>query len=299
MSNKTLRSGRERRISAVVITRNEGAELKRTVENLNDTLPPGGEVVVVDDGSTDRSSDRLEAKGARIRVRRVNNFGVARARNLGARESRGDIVVFCDAHIRLEPFWWRPLAELLEDPRVGASAPGVTQLPPTRRTGYGLTFTGPSLDVRWLLRRPDRPCEVPILTGCCCAMRRDVFLETGGWDEGMLQRGNVDNEGCVRLWMLGYDLMVTPETVVQHLFRPKSPYTVGWPEYLHNRLRLAFLHLSPPRLRKVIAALHRRHGFGEALALVADGDLAARRRELRARKTRGDDCYFERFGLKW
>jgi len=43
------------RISVVVISRNEGRELKRTVENLDDTLPAGGEIIVIDDGSKDGS----------------------------------------------------------------------------------------------------------------------------------------------------------------------------------------------------------------------------------------------------
>ena len=288
-----------RRISVVVISRDEGMELRRTVENLEDTLPAEGEVVVVDDGSTDGSADHLARRRGKVRLRRAKNLGVARARNLGARLSGGDVIVFADAHIRLDPFWWRPLVELLEDPRTGAATPAVSQLPPTRRVGYGLTFTGPSLDVKWLLARQAVPRAAPIVTGCCLAMPRDVFDASGGWDEGMLQRGNVDNEGCVRLWMMGYELMVTPESVVRHLFRKRSPYPVGWPEYLHNRLRLAFLHLNAGRLRKVMRALQRHETFGVALGLLVDGDITAKRKSVAARKTRNDDCYFERFGLKW
>jgi len=51
------------RISVVVISRNEGGELRRTVENFDDTLPAGSEIVVVDDGSTDGSAGSV-ANGA-------------------------------------------------------------------------------------------------------------------------------------------------------------------------------------------------------------------------------------------
>src|SRR5947209_7781204 len=116
-------------ISVVVITRNEGAELKRTVENLRDTLPARAEVVIVDDASTDGST-----RGFR-RVVRASGVGVARARNLGVAQSKGKLLVFADGHIRLDARWWQPLADILEDRQVAAVAPGVTHLPATRRCG--------------------------------------------------------------------------------------------------------------------------------------------------------------------
>src|ERR1051326_5307745 len=90
------------RISVVVISRNEGKELQRTVENFDDTLPAGGEIVVIDDGSTDGSADRVVARRGRIKLLRVAGYGVARARNLGAHRSRGDVIVYADAHLRLQ-----------------------------------------------------------------------------------------------------------------------------------------------------------------------------------------------------
>jgi len=285
------------KISVIVVTRNEGGELRRTVENLRDTLPARSEIVIIDDASTDGSTVGLN-KGLR-RVVKAAGIGVARARNLGVAQSTGDTLVFADAHIRLDPLWWRPLTEILEDRRVAAVAPGVTHLPATRGYGCGLQLTGPDLDARWLPKKASVPFAAPILPGCCLMMRRATFEATGGWDGGLLHRGGVDNEMSVRLWLLGYDLLIAPEVSVRHLFRTKSPYPVGWPQYLHNRLRLAFAHLSAPRLAKVVKALHRHEAFGEAMALLMEGDISQRRREMRERRKRTDDWYFEKFGMKW
>ena len=98
---------------------------------------------------------------------------------------------------------------------------------------------------------------------------------------------------------MGYQLLVVPETVVRHRFRVQSPFPAGWPEYLHNRLRLAFVHFKAQRLGKVVASLHKDPAFGEALALLADSDITARRRELSAQRTRDDDWFFDRFNLRW
>jgi glycosyltransferase involved in cell wall biosynthesis len=287
------------RVSVVVISRNEGADLRATVENLDDTLPGTGEIVVIDDGSTDGSADRVPRRRGRVRLKRGEGLGVAQARNWGARLSRGDIVVFADAHIRVEPFWWRPLAEMLADPRVGGTAPGVTHMTRKGATGYGLTLTGPDLDAKWLQARGSAPFPAPILPGCCLAMRRAVFEATRGWDEGMLLRGGVDNEGSVRFWLMGYDLFIVPEVVVRHRFRKKSPYPVAWGPYLHNRLRLAFAHLKATRLGKVVKALTNYDALGEALELLVEKNISEHREYMQTCCVRSDDWYFERFGMKW
>jgi len=286
------------KISVVVISRNEGRELQRTVENFDDTLPAGGEIVVIDDGSTDGSADRVAARRGRIRLYRVAGYGVARARNLGASRARGDVIVYADAHLRLEPDWWRPLVELLENPRVGGVAPAIVGYRPGH-IGYGLTFRNSSLEVRWHRRKPRGPVASPIIPGCCFATRRDVIEATGGWDDSQLQRGNIDNEGCVRFWLLGYELLIAPDTVVAHKFRKRSPYHVGWREFLFNRLRLAFVHFNPRRLGKVVAALRGYPDFGEALALLASSDIAERRRQLHSCRVRDDDWYCDRFNMNW
>jgi glycosyltransferase involved in cell wall biosynthesis len=273
--------------------------LKRTVENLTDTLPGAAEIIVVDDGSTDESAAGLASRG-RVRVHRASGLGVAKARNFGGQQARGDILIFADAHLGLDSGWWRPLADQLEDPRVGAVAPGIAKWKNDGVIGWGIRFQGPQMEVKWLRRKPKAPAAVPILPGCCLAMRRDVFeRKGGGWDGGLHQRGNVDNEVSLRLWLLGYELLVVPEVVVRHRFRKSSPFPVGWPQYLHNRLRLAFVHLKAERLAKVVSSLRGFPGFGPAMTLLMDGDVGARRREIFSVRERDDDWYFDRFRLHW
>src|SRR5262249_9851046 len=140
----------KRRISLVVVSRNEGKYLRRTVENLEDTLPGDAEIVVVNDGSTDSSADFLSRRRKRVRLLRSKApIGVAKSRLLGAANTSGDVIVFADAHLGLDPNWWQPLLETLDSPKVGAVAPAIAKLPATSMRGYGLTFRGPAMEVRW------------------------------------------------------------------------------------------------------------------------------------------------------
>lgn len=299
MTRSTRRPSSKRRISVVVISRNEGPSLGRTVEELEATLPPESEIVVVDDGSEDGSAECLARKRNGPKLHRTRDLGVARARNWGGRRTQGDIIIFADAHLRLEPDWWRPLVEALDNPKVGAAAPAIASTERPKIFGYGLTLPTPDLESEWLPRKSRAFSAVPVLPGCCLAMRRDTFDDVGGFDEGLVVRGGVDNETGVRLWLLGYEMWVARDSRVWHEFRKESPYPVTWRGVLHNRLRLALVHFGPERIRQVVMAMKKHESFGDALLLAIEKDVRARRLEIISRRVRDDSWFFRRFGLRW
>src|SRR5262245_2355927 len=85
-------------ISFIVPAYNEEALIGRTLEALNRAagrLFEPYEIVVVDDGSTDRTGQIADANEARVVDVRLRH--IAAARNAGAREARGDQLIFVDA----------------------------------------------------------------------------------------------------------------------------------------------------------------------------------------------------------
>lgn len=286
------------RLSLIVISRNEGSRLRRTIQSLHETLPEGAEIVVVDDNSMDASTSFL-AECDMVRLIRAEGLGVARARNFGAEHASGDVLIFADAHMRFPPEWWRTMVDALDDPGTGLVAPAVADMDDPKALGYGLCFTGPDLDVDWLARKRRQPYAVPILPGCCCAISRDAFEVTGGFDGGLLASGSVDNELSVRFWRFGYEPRVIPSVIVDHFFRDCFPYDVDWRMQLHNRLRLAFSHFSPRRIEAVIEALRDDADFPGAMADLIAGGITQRREWLSSRQVRTDDWLFDRFCIDW
>lgn len=286
-------------LSVVVIALNEGAHLCRTVTDLHASLPPRSEILVIDDGSSDGSGEALAATDRSVRVIRTERIGVARARNLGARESRGSYIFFADAHLGIEAGCWAPLLESLEHPGVGAVAPAIIDMRRPEHTGYGIRFRGPDLILKWLDLQSADAYAVPLVPWCCGGLRREVFEATGGFDEGMIRWGMIDNEMSLRLWLEGYDLQVVPRARVAHLFREEFPYHLEGAWFIHNTLRLAFLHLDAERIRRVVDELRGQEGFSEALALAMTGDLCARRAALERRRARPIREYFETFPVEW
>jgi len=290
---------KERRISVVVASLNEGRNLRRTLRSLVPTLPEHSEILVVDDGSTDGSADFLAGAGNGCRVIRSNHLGSAGARNYGASKAGGDVIVFADAHVTVQPGWWKPMLELLEDRSVGAVAPAVSDMADADCKGFGVRWQGPDLETEWLPKKKRTPYQVPILPGCCFAIRRQTFEEAGGFEPGTIRWGSEDAELSLRLWLMGLELWLTPQIVVAHLFRRRHPYQVEWSWVLHNKLHLAFVHFGAPRISRVVDALRRHEDFPAALALTVESGAPARRAAIGARRVRDDAWFFRKFGPDW
>jgi glycosyltransferase involved in cell wall biosynthesis len=90
--------------SIVVPAFNEELYLPQTLDNLHSammTVPMAGEIIVVDNNSTDRTSDVARRRGATVVFEAINQ--ISRARNTGARSARGHYLIFVDADTRVSP----------------------------------------------------------------------------------------------------------------------------------------------------------------------------------------------------
>jgi glycosyltransferase involved in cell wall biosynthesis len=95
--------------SLVIPARNASATLSLTLTALAaQREPPSFEVIVVDDGSTDDTRTVAQSFGDKLPLRLLDTRGgegPGAARNLGAAEARGDVLVFVDADCEPEPEW--------------------------------------------------------------------------------------------------------------------------------------------------------------------------------------------------
>lgn len=85
------------RIAAVIPTYNRAGLIERAVESVLAQSDPADEIIVVDDGSTDGTAERLERFGEAVTVLRRRNSGAAAARNAGVRHACSPWVAFLDS----------------------------------------------------------------------------------------------------------------------------------------------------------------------------------------------------------
>ena len=286
-------------VSLILPSFNEGEKLRQTVESLLANTRQSFEILVVDNGSTDGSSDFLRDLSPNDAVRLLRTqtrLGVVGARHAGADQARGEVLVFCDAHMLFPRDWLTPLlAEL--SPEVGLVGPAISIWgQPEGPLACGSVWEKASLELAQIYLPNDEPADVAIIGGGCQVMRRDLFRELGGYDSGMVDWGIEDQELCLRLWTLGYRVRVVPLVRVQHYYRDFVPYA-QWPNVTYNKLRMVLTHFSDARVTTSVKAISQEPGFTEAFARVADSDVWDRRAALEDRRVHDAEWFFARFAM--
>lgn len=147
------------------------------------------EIVVVENGSGDDSAARLRAVPGIVLVESADNLGFAGGCNLGVAHSTGEVVAFLNNDARPDTAWISAaMAAFAKSPRIGAVASRVLDWDGklvdylgSAMTWYGMGYKPLTGDP--IPSTPDPARDVLFGTGSAMFVRRDVFLELGGFDE--------------------------------------------------------------------------------------------------------------------
>ncbi|MGY1618341.1 glycosyltransferase [Geodermatophilus sp. SYSU D00691] len=269
--------------TVVVCTRNRRDALARCLISLA-ALVPGDplDVLIVDNGNGDDATRGLvESYG--FRWVHEPEPGLDRARNRGLLEATGEVVLFADDDVYVQPTWAHMLLRCFDDPLVGA-ATGLV-LPAVLDTEEQRVFEEHFGFGRGHHRRVmDGSLQAPtgagsLGAGASMALRRDLMLDFGGFPEvldgGMPTRGGGDTYGLYRVIRAGYRGVFEPRALSLHWHRPGGDellrtvtgYSIGTYSYLlyallHDRDPLALRALGSWSVgwvgrRLARAALHR------------------------------------------
>lgn len=112
-------------VSVLIPAYNEEMVIEASVRRILASTGPRIEVIVIDDGSADRTSeivDRAFAIDPRVTLLTIPNGGKANALNQGLRIAKGDVVIALDADTQFEPDTIAKLVRWFADPAIGAVA---------------------------------------------------------------------------------------------------------------------------------------------------------------------------------
>ncbi len=174
-------------VSIVMPAHNEEKYIKKAIESLLNCDYPKEkmEIIVVDDGSTDRTYEIATSfKDERLKVYRIKKGGKGKALNYGIRKARGEFIATMDADSYIMPKTLKELIALFDEEEVMAVTPAV-KIPPSKnwlkefqRVEYMMILFS-----RKLLSFID---SVPVTPGPFSMFKREVFEKVGLFDENNL-----------------------------------------------------------------------------------------------------------------
>jgi glycosyltransferase involved in cell wall biosynthesis len=221
------------RVSVVVASYNGDRTLKICLDSLLRLNYPDYEIILVDDGSTDRTA-QIAAAYPRVRcLRHATNQGLSAARNTGISAATGQIVAFTDSDCRADEDWLYYLVnDLVNSDYAGIGGPNL--LPPEDSALATAVMASPGGPAHVMLT----DSQAEHIPGCNMAFYKWALAEINGFDPIYRLAGD-DVDICWRLEQAGHKIGFCPPAFVWHYRRS----TIG-------------------------AYLKQQHGYGEAEALL-------------------------------
>lgn len=167
------------------------------------------EILVIDDGSTDNTAE-VAGRYPGVRVISQSNAGPAAARNHGAREAHGEILLFTDDDCVPMPNWLDAMLAPFGDPEV-VGAKGVYR---THQKSLAARFVQIEYEDRYRLMT-GLP-SIDFIDTYSAAFLRDRFLEMNGYDTSFPVACAEDIELSYRMSARGWKMVFVPAAIVYH-----------------------------------------------------------------------------------
>ena len=217
-------------VSIVIPCHNEAELTRACLGSLGETLPQSfeGEILVVDDASSDDTAALIKATRRRDdRVRGLRNrtsLGFIDSCNRGAREARGDYLLFLNNDTIPLPGWLPPLLRTFSDfSDAGVVGGRLLYTDGRLQEAGGLVFADGSA-AKFGYGDPDADAalygyvrEVDYVSGALLLTPRSLFTELGGFDRRYGFGFYDDDDYCFAVRAAGRRVYYQPESVVVHV----------------------------------------------------------------------------------
>lgn len=199
-------------ISVIVPVHNGSKYMARCLGALKDSSYKSFEIIVADDASTDNTVEICRELGVTV-TELSHQSGPASARNQGAEKARGEILLFIDSDVVVNPNTVGHVARIFEEnPDVSALFGSYDDTPaaPDFLSQYR------NLLHHFVHQRSSSAAKT--FWAGCGAVRREVFTELGGFDNSRFEKPSIEDiELGYRMSERGYQIMLDKELQVKHL----------------------------------------------------------------------------------
>ena len=241
--------------SIVIVSWNALNHLKRFLPSVADTNYNEFEIILADNASDDGSVEWVRKHYPEVNIATFDqNYGYCGGNNRGARHAEGDILVFLNNDVKVEPEWLTHLDRCFTQyPEAAAIQPKIRSFSNPKKfeyagaaggflDKYGYPFCrGRIFDTLETDRgQYDYSTEILWASGAALAIKRSVFEQAGGFDEDFeFHMEEIDL--CWRLWNSGHTVRYCPESLVYHLGGGSLPMGSARKVYYNYRNNLTMI----------------------------------------------------------
>jgi GT2 family glycosyltransferase len=243
-------------VSVIVLTWNGGSFIEPCLRAVLTQEPPPSEVIVVDNASTDGTSDLIAEHFPGVQlIRNSRNLGFAAGNNVGLRVATGDTIVLLNQDTRAHPGFLAALAATFDDPAAGIVGAKLLYPDGTIQHAGGYLY-GPRGETGHLGRcepddgRFEEMNQPEFVTGAALAIRRATLEQIGLLDEGFAPAYYEDVDWCFRARAAGSRVVYQPQAKAVHYESTTTALDSHRHKYAlnHGRVRFLYKHRSSERL---------------------------------------------------
>jgi len=200
----------EPEISVIIPVKDGGAVFEECLAALRASQSTRYEIIVLDDCSTDNSKATASNYSCRL-VELGCSSGPSTARNRGAQVARGDILFFIDADIIVRPDTVQQVSDIFQDKDVVAITGVLSE--DIRYGNFSSRYKNFWMRYSYLAM----PDKVSLFYTSVAAIRKEMFLQTGGFDTAYKRPSVEDTDFGQRLEMMGGTVHLQRDLEVEHV----------------------------------------------------------------------------------
>jgi GT2 family glycosyltransferase len=211
-------------VSIIIVNYNGAHHLHECLTSIQEIDYPDHEVVMVDNASSDDSIPFVKENFPFVRIISLSrNYGFAEGSNIGAKNSKGEYVVFLNNDTKVDKKWLSELVkEIIRDNSIAACGSKMLFYDGNRinHAGASITLLGNAYDIGFGQEdngKFDQKRFVGSTCGGSMILRKKVFDLLGGFDPEYFACSE-DVDICLRAWIYGFKNMYVPASIVYHKY---------------------------------------------------------------------------------
>ncbi len=207
-------------VSIVIPVYNHFDYTKQCLDSIIEFTGCEYEIIVVDNGSTDGTPEKLKSYEKVKIIRNENNEGFPKAVNQGINAARGNYILILNNDVIVTDGWLERMVEVAQSSQstgiVGPLSNSVSGVQLDKNAKYESIEQMHSYAARLAIKNKGKVLEFPRVAFLCTLIKKDVINKIGGLDERFSPGNFEDDDFCLRAQIAGFKTVIAQDVFVHH-----------------------------------------------------------------------------------